>query len=77
MGRRHKWEPGERVLAVCTGTWHYGVGVIRSGPDKNNRYVVEFDRDGLCSGCRVIGRPQENERMRSAMRGLPVSRLRQ
>lgn len=64
MGRRHKWEPGERVLAVCTGTWHYGVGVIRSGPDKNNRYVVEFDRDGLRSGCRVIGRPQENERMR-------------
>ena len=59
MERRHKWEPGERVLAVCTGTWHYGVGVIRSGPDKNNRYVVEFDRDGLRSGCRVIGRPQE------------------
>lgn len=57
MERRHKWEPGERVLAVCTGTWHYGVGVIRSGPDKNNRYVVEFDRDGLRSGCRVIGRP--------------------
>lgn len=27
MERRHKWEPGERVLAVCTGTWHYGVGV--------------------------------------------------
>lgn len=26
MERRHKWEPGERVLAVCTGTWHYGVG---------------------------------------------------
>ena len=49
--------PLERVLAVCTGTWHYGVGVIRSGPDKNNRYVVEFDRDGLRSGCRVIGRP--------------------
>ena len=59
MERRHKWEPGERVLAVCTGTWHCGVGVIRSGPDKNNRYVVEFDRDGLRSGCRVIGRPQE------------------
>ena len=59
MERRHKWEPGERVLAVCTGTWHYGVGVIRSGPDKNNRYVVEFDRDGLRSGCRAIGRPQE------------------
>lgn len=57
MERKHKWEPGERVLAVCTGTWHYGVGVIRSGPDKNNRYVVEFDRDGLRSGCRVIGRP--------------------
>ena len=52
-------EPGERVLAVCTGTWHCGVGVIRSGPDKNNRYVVEFDRDGLRGGCRVIGRPQE------------------
>ena len=59
MERRHKWESGERVLAVCTGTWHYGVGVIRSGPDKNNRYVVEFDRDGLRGGCRVIGRPKE------------------
>lgn len=36
MERRHKWEPGERVLAVCTGTWHYGVGVIRSGPPPRN-----------------------------------------
>ena len=59
MEKKHRGEPGERVLAVCTGTWHYGVGVVRSGPDKNNRYVVEFDRDGLRSGCRVIGRPQE------------------
>ena len=40
MEKKHRWEPGERVLAVCTGAWHYGVGVVRSGPDKNNRYVA-------------------------------------
>ena len=61
MEKKNRWEPGERVLALCAApggkTSHYGVGVIRSGPDKNNRYVVEFDRDGLRSGCRVIGRP--------------------